>query len=105
METLLLHIPRVYEKRNLLLADYTSIDHIFAEDGNGGGFIAAETFMAPEPDAQAIVVNYRSDEVTLFNDKESKFIKQLLARKIPFEPVENHFIMRPNKMNHQSKRN
>lgn len=106
METLLVHIPRVYEKRYLLLEDYTSIDHIFVEDGNGngGGFIAAETFMTPEPDSQAIVVNYQSDEVTLFKDKESKFITQLLKRNIPFEPLETQFVLESNKKNHQSKR-
>ncbi|MCM3709252.1 hypothetical protein [Sporosarcina luteola] len=104
METLLLHIPKVYEKRNLLMGDYTSIDHVYVEDGNGGGFISAETFMAPEPNSEAIVVNYLSDEVTFFNDKDSKFINQLLKRKIPFEPLEIQFIMRPSKKNHQSKR-
>lgn len=104
MGTLIVHIPKVYEKRNLLMEDHTSIDHIYMEDGNGGGFIAAETFMTPEPDCQAIVVNYQSDEVTFFKDKESKFINQLLKRKIPFEPVEAQFMMEPNKRNHQSKR-
>lgn len=104
METLILHIPRVYEKRNLLMGDYTSIDHVYKEDGNGGGFIAAETFMAPEPDFQTIVVNYQSNEVTLFKDRESRFINQLLKRKIPFEPVEISFRIKPknNKRNHQS---
>ncbi|MCM3636507.1 hypothetical protein M3152_02155 [Sporosarcina luteola] len=104
METLILHIPKVYERRNLLMGDYTSIDHIYVEDGKGGGFIAAETFMTPEPKSEAIVVNYQSDEVTFFNDKESKFINQLLKRKIPFEPLEIRFVMEPNKKNHQSKR-
>ncbi|MGG0670181.1 hypothetical protein [Sporosarcina koreensis] len=104
METLLLHIPKVYEKRYLLLEDYSSIDHIYVEDGKGGGFIAAETFMTPEPDSQAVVVNYQSDEVTIFKDKESKFINQLLKRKIPFEPVQTQFVLSTNKKNHQSKR-
>lgn len=104
METLLLHIPKVYEKRYLLLEDYSSIDHIYVEDGKGGGFIAAETFMTPEPDSQAVVANYQSDEVTVFKDKESKFISQLLKRKIPFEPVQTQFVLSANKKNHQSKR-
>lgn len=103
METLILHIPKSYEKRYLLMEDYTSIDNIYMEDKNGGGFIAAETFMTPEPDAQAIVVNYQSNEVTLFKDKNSKFINQLLKRKIPFEPVEISFEMKPRrKKNHQT---
>lgn len=103
MEQLELHIPKVYEKRYLLLEDYQSIDHIYMEDENGDGFIAAETFMAPEPDTQSVVVNYQSDEATLFLDKESKFLNQLLARKIPFEPVKTQFFMEPKEKNHQSK--
>ena len=102
MEQLIIHIPKVYDKRYLLLEDYTSIDHIGMKDGNGGETFAAETFMSPEPDCEAIVVNYRSDEVTLFNVQDSKFLRQLQKRNIPFEPVENQFVMRPNKKNHQS---
>ncbi|MCM3744145.1 hypothetical protein M3193_08320 [Sporosarcina luteola] len=103
METLLLHIPKVYEKRNLLIRDYISIDHAYLENGNGGGFIAAETFMTLGHDSEAIVVNYQTDEVTFFNGKDSKFINQLLKRKIPFEPLAIQFIMRSNKKNHQSR--
>ncbi|MFS0690442.1 hypothetical protein AB1K89_14505 [Sporosarcina sp. 179-K 8C2 HS] len=104
MEQLMLHVPKVYEKRYLLLEDYTSIDHIYVEDGNGGGFIAVETFMLPEPETQSVVVNYQSDEVTLFLDKESKFLNQLQRRKIPFEPVHTQFFLHPKEKNHQSKR-
>lgn len=94
METLLLHIPKLYEKRNLILKDYASIDHIREVDDYGGSRIAAETFMMP--DTQGLVANYDTNVLTVFKSGESKFLNELLTRKTAMEPIEVTFQMLPN---------
>lgn len=94
METLLLHIPKLYEKRNLILKDYTSIDHIREVDEYGGLRIAAETFMMP--DTQGLVANYNTNVLTVFKSGESRFLNVLMTRKIAMEPLEVTFEMKPN---------
>ncbi|WP_432363737.1 hypothetical protein [Sporosarcina sp. UB5] len=92
METLILRVPKLYEKRNLMLEGHDSTDHIFVDDENGG-FIAAESFISE--DAEALVANYQSDELMMFKNGESDLIKRMLKRKVIIEPVETHFMMRP----------
>jgi hypothetical protein len=98
LETLLIHIPRLYEKRNLILKDYISFDHIREVDEYGGHRIAVETFMMP--DTQGLVANYETNVLTVLKSGESKFVNELLARKVAMDPLEITFIMKPH-----SKRN
>ena len=94
METLIIHIPQLYEKRHLF-NEKTAWGTIH-EKIDSGGFIAPETFLTH--DHKVLIADYKSNELTVLMDGKGKIIQQLQEKKIDFEPREITFLTeRPGK--------
>lgn len=98
METLIIHIPQLYEKRHLFNENMkrNAAWGTIHEKNNSGGFIAPETFLTS--DRKVLIANYKLDELTVLMDGNGKIIQQLLENQIDFEPREIAFLTeRPDK--------
>src|SRR3954449_10666909 len=91
LSNLVVHIPKLYEKRNHIMKNCVSVERIREEDENGVPYVVVEAFEMPGQ--ESLVANYKTNLVTFYTGRKSKYIEELLARRIAMQPLEMSLVL------------